>query len=133
MLAAALRSLIEKPGGVRVLDWYSEELDAAIRHADVVVVDMPPSLHEDVFAVLGGRFLGRTVVLLQEGERPETLPPGPPRAILYRPLQIAELWAAVTGIHPRTPGRVGGCGGATRVRRRRRPRARGCRSPSRGC
>ena len=46
MLAAALRSLIETPGGVRVLDWYSEELDGAIRHADVVVVDMPPSLHE---------------------------------------------------------------------------------------
>jgi hypothetical protein len=100
MLAAALRSLIEKPGGVRVLDWYSEELDAAIRHTDVVVVDVPAGLHHDVFAVLGGRFLGRTVVLLQEGEHPEALPLGPPRSVLYRPLQIAELWAAVSGVAP---------------------------------
>jgi hypothetical protein len=65
MLAGALRSLIETPGGVRVLDWYSEELDSAIRHADVVIVDMPPNLHERTFAVIDGRFLGRTVVLLQ--------------------------------------------------------------------
>jgi hypothetical protein len=43
MLTSALRSLLEAPGGVRVLDWYSEDLDAAIRHADVVVVDMPPN------------------------------------------------------------------------------------------
>ena len=67
MLAGTLRSLIEAPGGVRVLDWYSEDLDAAIRHADVVIVDMPPNLHERTFAVIDGRFLGRMVVLLQEG------------------------------------------------------------------
>ena len=97
MLAGALRSLIEAPGGVRMLDWYSEELDSVIRHADVVIVDMPPTLHARTFAVLDGRFLGRTVVLLQEGEDAGSLPPGPPRAVLYRPLQIGELWAAVTG------------------------------------
>jgi hypothetical protein len=100
MLAGALRSLIEAPGGVRVLDWYSEELDSAIRHADVVIVDTPPNLHERTFAVIDGRFLGRTVVLLQEGEQAEALPPGPPRAILYRPVQIGELWMAVTGAAP---------------------------------
>jgi hypothetical protein len=83
-----------------MLDWHSDELDGAIRRADVVVVDMPPNLHERTFAVIDGRFLGRTVVLLQEGEHAEALPPGPPRAILYRPLQIAELWAAVTGAGP---------------------------------
>jgi hypothetical protein len=43
MLAGALRSLLEAPGGVRVLDWYGEDLDAAIRHADVVIVDMLPT------------------------------------------------------------------------------------------
>ena len=100
LLAGALRSLIEAPGGVRVLDWYGEDLDGAIRHADVVVVDMPPSLHERTFAVIGGRFLGRMVVLLQEGEHAEALPPGPPRAVLYRPVQIGELWMAVTGATP---------------------------------
>jgi hypothetical protein len=97
LLAGALRSLIETPGGVRMLDWYSEELDTVIRHADVVIVDMPPTLHERTFAVLDGRFLGRTVVLLQEGEHIQALPPGPPRTVLYRPLQIGELWSAVTG------------------------------------
>ena len=97
MLAGALRSLVEAPGGVRMLDWYSEDLDSVIRHADVVIVDMPPTLHERTFAVLAGRFLGRTVVLLQEGEHAEALPSGPSRAVLYRPLQIGELWAAVTG------------------------------------
>ena len=97
MLAGALRSLIEAPGGVRVLDWYSEELDGAIRHADVVIVDMPPNLHARTFAVIDGRFLGRTVVLLQEGEHAEALPAGPSRAVLYRPLQIGELWTAITG------------------------------------
>ncbi len=97
MLAGALRSLIETPGGVRVLDWYSEELDGAIRHADVVIVDMPPNLHERTFAVIDGRFLGRTVVLLQEGEHAEAVPAGPTRAVLYRPLQIGELWTAITG------------------------------------
>jgi hypothetical protein len=97
MLAGVLRSLIETPGGVRVLDWYSEELDSAIRHADVVIVDMPPNLHERTFAVIDGRFLGRTVVLLQEGEHAEALPAGPSRAVLYRPLQIGELWTAITG------------------------------------
>jgi hypothetical protein len=112
MLAGALRSLIEAPGGVRVLDWYSEELDAAIRHADVVIVDMPPNLHERTFAVIDGRFLGRTVVLLQEGEHAEALPPGLPRVILYRPVQIGELWMAVTGAtppasDPPAPGREG--------------------------
>jgi hypothetical protein len=100
MLAGALRSLIEAPGGVRVLDWHSDELDSAIRHADVVIVDMPPNLHERTLAVVDGRFLGRTVVLLQEGEHPEALPPGPPRAILFRPLQIGELWGAITGALP---------------------------------
>jgi hypothetical protein len=44
MLLLALRSLIEAPGRVRMLDWHSDELDNAIRHADVVVVDMPPGL-----------------------------------------------------------------------------------------
>ena len=97
MLAGALRSLVEAPGGVRMLDWYSEDLDSVIRHADVVIVDMPPTLHERTFAVLAGRFLGRTVVLLQEGEHAESLPPGPSRAVLYRPLQIGELWSAITG------------------------------------
>ena len=97
MLAGALRSLIETPGGVRVLDWYSEELDSAIRHADVVIVDMPPNLHERTFAVIDGRFLGRTVVLLQEGEHAEAVPAGPTRAVLFRPLQIGELWTAITG------------------------------------
>jgi hypothetical protein len=100
MLAGALRSLIEAPGGVRMLDWHSDELDSAIRRADVVVVDMPQTLHARTFAVIDGRFLGRTVVLLQEGERAEALPPGTPRVVLYRPLQIAELWAAVTGAGP---------------------------------
>ena len=98
MLAGALRSLIETPGGVRMLDWYSEELDTVIRHADVVIVDMPPTLHERTLAALDGRFLGRTVVLLQEGEHVQALPPGPPRTVLYRPLQIGELWSAVTGV-----------------------------------
>ena len=108
MLAGALHSLIEAPGGVRMLDWHSDELDSAIRRADVVVVDMPPNLHERTFAMIDGRFLGRTVVLLQEGEHAEAMPPGPPRAILYRPLQIAELWAAVTGAGPdESPGRKG--------------------------
>jgi hypothetical protein len=102
-LAGALRSLIEAPGGIRVLDWHSDELDSAIRYADVVVVDMPPNLHQRTFGVIDGRFLGRTVVLLQEGEHPEALPPGPPRAILYRPLQIGELWGAVTGALPAAP------------------------------
>ena len=100
MLAGALRSLIEAPGGVRMLDWHSDELDGAIRRADVVVVDLPQSLHARTFAVIDGRFLGRTVVLLQEGEHAEALPPGPPRVVLYRPLQIAELWAAITGAGP---------------------------------
>ena len=103
MLAGALRSLLEAPGGVRVLDWYSGDLDAAIRHADVVIVDMPPNLHERTFAVIDGRFLGRTVVLLEEGEHAEALPPGPPRAVLYRPVQIGELWTAVTGATPPAP------------------------------
>jgi hypothetical protein len=103
MLAIALPSLIEAPGVVRTLDWYSDELDSAIRHADVVVIDMPPALYERTFAVIDGRFLGRTVVLLQEGEHPEALSPGPARAVLYRPLQIAELWAAVTGAWPAVP------------------------------
>ena len=104
LLAGALRTLIETPGGVRVLDWYSDELDSAIRHADVVIVDMPPNLHERTFAVIDGRFLGRTVVLLQEGEHGEALPAGPPRAYLYRPLQIGELWTAITGAKPGTVG-----------------------------
>ncbi|HEV8425637.1 MAG TPA: hypothetical protein VGS14_10670 [Actinomycetes bacterium] len=100
LLAEALRSLIEAPGGVRMIDWHADELDVAIRHADVVIVDMPPNLHERTFTVIDGRFLGRTIVLLQEGEHAEALPPGPPRVILYRPLQIGELWAAITGSTP---------------------------------
>jgi hypothetical protein len=98
MLAGALRSLIDAPGGVRMLDWNSDELDSAIRHADVVIVDMPPTLHQRTFDVIDGRFLGRTVVLLQEGERAEAVPAGSSRSILYRPLQIGELWSAVTGM-----------------------------------
>ena len=97
MLAGALRSLIDTPGGVRMLDWYSNELDSAIWHADVVIVDMPPTLHQRIFDVIDGRFLGRAVVLLEEGERAEAVPGGPSRAVLYRPLQIGELWSAVTG------------------------------------
>jgi hypothetical protein len=97
MLAGALRALIEGPGGLRMVDWHAEDLDAAIRHADVVVIDMPPSLHEQTFAVIDDRFLGRTLVLLQEGEHAEALPPGPSRVVLYRPLQIGELWNAITG------------------------------------
>src|SRR4029450_1825679 len=100
MLAGALRSLIEAPGRVRVLDWHSEDLDAAIRHADVVVVDMPPELHERAFAVIGGRLLGRPGALLQEGRHAAPPPPGPTRAVLYRPVQIGELWTAVTGSTP---------------------------------
>src|SRR4029453_9830111 len=103
LLAGALRSLIETPGGVRVLDWYSEELDSAIRHAGVVIVDMPPNLHERTFAVIDGRFLGRTVVLLQEGEQAEALPAGPSRAALFRPLQIGEIWTATPGATTRVP------------------------------
>ena len=162
MLAGALRSLIETPGGVRVLDWYSEELDSAIRHADVVIVDMPPNLHERTFAVIDGRFLGRTVVLLQEGEHAEALPAGPSRAVLFRPLQIGELWSAITGattpvpaepplrgVEAGSPARgleepepeaeeaAGDRRRRTRSKGRRPPRrwrwpARGCRSPSRG-
>src|SRR4029450_7180078 len=59
-----------------------------------------PSPPRRPFPLIGGRFLGRSVVLLQEGEHAEALPPGPPRAVLYRPLQIAELWVAVTGVQP---------------------------------
>jgi hypothetical protein len=98
MLAGALRSLIDAPGGVRLLDWNSDELDSAIRHADVVIVDMPPTLHQRTFDVIDGRFLGRTVVLLQEGERAEAVLAGSSRSILYRPVQIGELWSAVTGV-----------------------------------
>jgi hypothetical protein len=97
MLAGALRTLIEAPGGVRLLDWHADDLKRAIRHADAVILDMPSDLHEQAFSVLGGRFLGRTIVLLQEGEHEEALPAGPSRIVLYRPLQIGELWAAITG------------------------------------
>jgi DNA-binding CsgD family transcriptional regulator len=107
MLAGALRSLIEAPGGVRMLDWYSDELNRTVHQADVVVLDIPPSLHEQTFAAIAGRFLGPVVVLLQEGEREEDLPPGQPSVVLYRPLQISELWTAIAspstsehGSHP---------------------------------
>ena len=103
MLAGALCSLIETPGGVRVLDWYSEELDGAIRHADVVIVDMPPNLHERTFAVIDGRFLGRTVVLLQEGEHAEAVPAGPTRAVLFRPLRSASSGQRSPGRRRRFP------------------------------
>ena len=103
MLAGALRSLIETPGGVRVLDWYSEELDSAIRHADVVIVDMPPNLHERTFAVIDGRFLGRTVVLLQEGEHPEALPPDHPAPSSSGPSRSASSGARSPGPPRRIP------------------------------
>ena len=77
MLAGALRSLIDTPGGVRMLDCNSV-IDSAIWHADVVIVDMPPTLHQRIFDVIDGRFLGRAVVLLEEGERAEAVPGGPP-------------------------------------------------------
>ena len=73
-----------------MLDWHSDELDAAIRHADVVVVDMPPNLHERTFAVIDGRFLGRTVVLLQEGEHAEALPPAHPAPSSTAPSRSAS-------------------------------------------
>jgi len=97
MLAEALESLVEAPGEVSMLDWGHDSLELALQHADVVVIDVPPSLHEQTFAVIDGRFLGRLVVLLQEGEPTDALPPGPSRVVLYRPLQIGDLWAAVTG------------------------------------
>jgi len=97
MLAEALESLVEAPGEVSMLDWGHDSLELALQHADVVVIDVPPSLHERTFAVIDGRFLGRLVVLLQEGEPAEALPPGPSRVVLYRPLQIGDLWAAVSG------------------------------------
>ena len=97
MLAEALETLVEAPGEVSMLDWRADGLELALQHADVVVIDVPPSLHQPTFAVIDGRFLGRTVVLLEEGESEETLPPASPRVVLYRPLQIGDLWAAVTG------------------------------------
>src|SRR6266508_3114242 len=104
MLAEALESLVEAPGEVSMLDWRPDSLELALQRADVVVIDVPPSLHEQTFAVIDGRFLGRLVVLLQEGEPAEALPPGPSRVVLYRPLQIGDLWAAVTGAVQATAG-----------------------------
>jgi hypothetical protein len=105
MLAEALDALVDEPGEVSMLDWRADGLELALHHADVVVIDVPPSLYRPTFAVIDGRFLGRTVVLLQEGESEETLPPAPSRVVLYRPLQIADLWAAVTGAgHPAATG-----------------------------
>ena len=104
MLAEALESLVEAPGEVSMLDWRPDSLELALQRADVVVIDVPPSLHEQTFAVIDGRFLGRLVVLLQEGEPEEALPPGPSRVVLYRPLQIGDLWAAVTGAVQATAG-----------------------------
>jgi hypothetical protein len=98
MLAEALEALVDEPGEVRTLDWRADSLELALHGTDVVVLDVPPSLHQRSFAVIDGRFLGRTVVLLQEGESAEALPPGPSRVVLYRPLQISDLWAAVTGV-----------------------------------
>jgi len=103
MLASALESLIEAPGRVTMLDWRTDELEAALRHADVVILDMPPSQHRRTFVAIAGRFLGRTVVLLQESEREEDLPAGPPWVVLYRPLQMGDLWAAITGTGPFAP------------------------------
>ncbi|HEX8131841.1 MAG TPA: hypothetical protein VF880_00195, partial [Actinomycetes bacterium] len=97
MLAEALDALVDEPGEVSVLDWRADSLELALHHADVVVIDVPPSLYQRTFAVIDGRFLGLTVVLLQEGESEEALPPGLSRVALYRPLQIGDLWAAVTG------------------------------------
>jgi hypothetical protein len=97
MLAEALETLVEAPGEVSMVDWRADGLELALQHADAVVVDVPPNLHERTFAVIDGRFLGRLVVLLQEGEPADALPPGPSRVVLYRPLQIGDLWAAVTG------------------------------------
>jgi hypothetical protein len=103
MLAEALEALVEAPGEVSMPDWRADRLELVLHHADVVVIDVPPSLYEQTFAVIDGRFLGRTVVLLQEGESEEALPPGPSRVVLYRPLQIGHLWAAVTGAIPPSP------------------------------
>ncbi|HEU4399902.1 MAG TPA: hypothetical protein VFU54_18950 [Actinomycetota bacterium] len=104
MLAEALEALVEPPGEVSLLDWRADSLELALHHADVVVIDVPPVLHEGTFALIDGRFLGRTVVLLQEGEPEEDLPPGPSRVVLYRPLQIGDLWAAVTAaVQPLPP------------------------------
>jgi hypothetical protein len=103
MLASALESLIEAPGWVTMLDWRTDELEAALRHADVVILDMPPSQHRRTFVAIAGRFLGRTIVLLQESEREEDLPAGPPWVVLYRPLQMGDLWAAITGTGPFAP------------------------------
>ena len=104
MLAEALESLVEAPGEVSMLDWRADSLELALQHADVVVIDVPPSLHERTFAVIDGRFLGRLIVLLQEGEPTDAMPPGPSRVVLYRPLQIGDLWAAVTGALQATAG-----------------------------
>jgi hypothetical protein len=105
MLAEALDALVDEPGEVSMLDWRADGLELALHHADVVVIDVPPSLHRQTFAMIDGRFLGRTVVLLQDGESEEALPPGPSRVVRYRPLQIADLWAAVTGaVHPAATG-----------------------------
>jgi hypothetical protein len=98
MLAESLEALVDEPGEVRMLDWRGDSLELALHGTDVVVLDVPPSLHQPTFAVIDGRFLGRTVVLLEEGESAATLPPGPSRVVLYRPLQIGDLWAAVTGV-----------------------------------
>jgi hypothetical protein len=103
MLASALESLIEAPGRVTMLDWRTDELEAALRHADVVILDMPPSQHRRTFVAIAGRFLGRAIVLLQESEREEDLPAGPPWVVLYRPLQMGDLWAAITGSGPFAP------------------------------
>ena len=113
MLAGALRSLIDTPGGVRMLDWYSNELDSAIWHADVVIVDMPPTLHQRIFDVIDGRFLGRTVVLLEEGERAEAVPAGRPRG----PLPPPPDRRAVVGGDRFGMGGGRGIGGGARRRR----------------
>ena len=105
MIAEALDALVDEPGEVSMLDWRADGLELALHHADVVIIDVPPSLYQRTFAAIDGRFLGRTVVLLQEGESEEALPPAPSRVVLYRPLQIADLWAAVAGaVQPAATG-----------------------------
>jgi hypothetical protein len=104
VLAEALQELVEAPGEVRRLDWHADELERTLYQTDVVVIDLPPMHHERTFAAVDGRFLGRTVVLLQEGEAEEALPPGP-WTVRYRPLRIGELWDPKTRRRPPRPAR----------------------------
>jgi hypothetical protein len=103
MLAVAFQSLVEPTGEVTLLDWHATGLEEAAAGADAVVLDLPLELYAEKLPALG-RFRGRTVLLLQEGESADDLPAAPARLVLYRPLEIAVLWEAVTGIPPAQPG-----------------------------